>query len=151
MSEPATKQLVFIDASVWVAAAHSPGGGSSLVLEICRGKRFGAMCSQRVLMEAQTNVRHKMPVEALARFYHLLAETAPLITAAPSEDDETEYAAFVAAKDAHVVAAARASDAAYLVSLDRKHIVTDQVRASIKPVSVLTPAEFIQLARSTSN
>jgi predicted nucleic acid-binding protein len=75
----------------------------------------------------------------------------PLRETLSSEDEETECAAFVAAKNARVIAAARASGAAYLVSLDRKYIVTDQVRASIKPMAVLTPAEFIQRIRSMSN
>jgi predicted nucleic acid-binding protein len=147
MSEPSAKQLVFIDASVWVAAAGSPEGGSSLTLEVCRGARFAAVCSQRVLMEAQTNIRYKMPVEALARFYRLLAEQNPAITPAPSEEEETACEKVVAAKDAHVIAAAHASGAAFLISLDRKHIVTQQTRTSVEPMLVLTPAEFIQRVR----
>lgn len=64
-------------ASVWVAAAGSETGGSSLVLDICRGRRFAAQCSQKVLLEAQRNIRAKLAPDALARFYRLLAAVAP--------------------------------------------------------------------------
>lgn len=137
------KQRVFVDASVWVAASASPSGGSSLVLEICRGKRHAAVCTQRVLMEAQTNIRHKLPQAALVRFYDLLASI-PL-EVLPEVDQDQEHAAeeLVAPKDAHVLAAATAGQVEFLISLDRKHLANDTVREVVRPLQVLLPGEFI--------
>jgi putative PIN family toxin of toxin-antitoxin system len=136
---------VFIDASVWIAAAGSPTGGSSLVLEICTGQRFKALCSQRVLQEAQTNLRDKLPVEALIRFYKLLATVTPGIVSPVALEEEDRYSGLIAEKDAHVVAAAVRGGATYLVTLDRKHLANAVVRGAGLPIQILLPGEFISL------
>lgn len=144
MTAAEDKRRVFLDASVWVAAAGSPTGGSALVLEVCQGHRFAAVCSQRVLLEAQVNIRSKQPAEALVRFYQSLAAVSPVLSSPPAVDEEARYTAWVAPTDAHVIAAAVQSEAHFLLSLDRKHLVNDQVRQAGLPFQVLTPGEFIQ-------
>jgi predicted nucleic acid-binding protein len=136
---------VFIDASVWIAAAGSPTGGSSLVLEICGGQRFEAVCSQRVLQEAQTNIRANLPVEVLVRFYQLLAAAEPGIVSPVGPGEEVQYSGIIAEKDAHVVAAAVRGGAAYLVTLDRKHLANAEVRGAGLPIQILLQGEFINL------
>jgi len=145
MSGETAKEGVFIDASVWIAASGSPSGGSSLVLEICGGRHFYALCSQRVLQEAQTNMRAKLPVEALVRFYRLLAAVEPGIVSPVAPDEEVQYGGIIAEKDAHVVAAAVRGGAAYLVTLDRKHLANAAVRGAGLPIQILVPGEFINL------
>lgn len=144
MTPAEAKHIVFLDASVLVAAAGSPSGGSALVLEVCGGQRFAAVCSQRGLLEAQVNIRSKLPAEALVRFYQLLAALSPTLVPPVTAAEEAEYASLVASKDAHVIAAAVQSGADFLLSLDRKHLVNNQVRAAGLPFQVLTPGEFIQ-------
>lgn len=137
------KKRVFIDASAWVAASASPSDSSALVLEVCRGERYTAVCTQRVLMEAQTNIRHKLPQAALIRFYELLASVP--IEMLPEVDDEQERLAgrIVAAKDAHVLAAAIAGALDLLITLDRKYLANETVREAMQPLQILLPAEFI--------
>ena len=145
MTGETAKKGVFIDASVWIAAVGSPAGGSALVLEICSGRRFHALCSQRVLQEAQTNIRAQLPVEALVRFYQLLAAAEPDIVSPVAPDEEVQYGGTIAEKDAHVVAAAVRGGAAYLVTLDRKHLANADVRGAGLPIQILLPGEFINL------
>lgn len=40
---------LFIDAGVFIAAAASPEGGSSFVLELCKGGHFHAVCTRFIL------------------------------------------------------------------------------------------------------
>lgn len=138
------KTRAFIDASAWVAASASPSGGSALVLEVCRGKRYSAVCTQRVLMEAQVNIRHKLPQAALVHFYELLASVP--IEVLPEVDNEQERLAegIVAPKDAHVLAAAIAGEVDFLITLDRRHLANETVREAVRPLQILLPAEFIQ-------
>jgi len=142
---PLERIPVFVDASVWIAAAASPTGGSSLVLEVCRGKRFAAICSQRVLLEAQQNIRDKMTTHEMARFYQLLAAASPSLVPPVAAEAEIQYEEIVGLKDAHVVAAAVHGEAAFLVTLDRKHLANERVRAAGLPLEMLTPGEFIRL------
>jgi putative PIN family toxin of toxin-antitoxin system len=145
MTSEDAEEGVFIDASVWIAAAGSPTGGSALVLEICCGQHFKALCSQRVLQEAQINLRDKLPVEALVRFYRLMATVSPEIVSPVAPDEEVHYGNTVAEKDAHVVAAAVRGSATYLVTLDRKHLANAAVRGAGLPTQILLPGEFISL------
>lgn len=139
-------ERVFIDASVFIAAAGSPSGGSALALDICQGRRYTAVCSQRVLLEAQTNIRDKLPREALARFYRLLAASSPELVTPAIDDEIARCAEFIALKDAHVVASAIKGAAAYLITLDRKHLANEMVRAAGLAFQIMTPGDFLQQA-----
>lgn len=145
MTQPAPKAGVFIDVSVLIAATASPTGGSSLVLEICQGHQFTAQCSQRVLFEAQTNIRGKLSPDHLARFYQLLAALSPQLVSPGTPEEEGAYVELVGANDAHVVASAVRGAAAHLITLDRKHLANDTVRAADLPFQMLLPGEFIHL------
>jgi len=47
-------------------------------------------------------------------------------------------------KDAHVLAAALACRAEYLLTLDRRHLLTDKVLDAGLPIEVLTPGTFLK-------
>lgn len=85
-----------------------------------------------------------MPSEALARFYKLLAASSPALVPPATDDEIARCAQFVAAKDAHVVASAVKSAAAYPTTLDRKHLANQVVRAAGLPFQILTPGDFLQ-------
>ena len=97
---------LFIDASVFIAAAGSPEGGSSFVLRLCKQGHFRAVCTKLVLLEAERNIRRKLGAEALLRFYRDLAELDPLVEAPPSPEEIAACEPLVGEKDAHVLAAA---------------------------------------------
>ncbi|MHB0877438.1 MAG: PIN domain-containing protein [Anaerolineae bacterium] len=141
--------LVFIDASVWIAAAGSEQGGSSLVLEVCRGRRYAAQCSQRVLLEAQRNIRIKMSSDCLARFYRLLAAASPALVTPVGPEDEAAFRELAGAGDAHVIAAAVRGGAAFVVTLDRRHLANERLRGVGLPCKVVTPGEMLQVMRQS--
>jgi predicted nucleic acid-binding protein len=138
------QRRVFLDASVLIAAAASPSGGSSLLLEICCGKGCRAVTTKRVLLEAQRNVRKKFSEPDLIRFYREIASLELEIAQPATEEELAEYAQLIDRKDAHVLAAAIKSGASFLVTLDRKHFMTRQIREAGLPLSILTPGEFIR-------
>ena len=142
---PSGRIPIFVDASAWIAAAASPTGGSSLVLAACGGKRFAAICSQRVLLEAQHNIRDNMTTHVMVRFYQLLSATSPSQVLPVTAETEAQYAEIVGPEDAHVVAAAVHGSSAFLITLDRNHLANDRVRAAGLPLEVLTAGEFIRL------
>lgn len=135
---------VFLDANVLFAAAASPSGGSARLLEECRHGRYEPIVSRLVLLEAERNIRKKLPPAALRRYHHLL-ETVPLrVVPAPSPEELHLYQPLINEKDTPIVAAAIASGAAYLVTLDRR-LVTDRLRAARLPLQLVTPGELLGL------
>ena len=138
------RSLIFFDASVLVAAAHSPSGGSALTLEVCRGTEFRAAISVRVLLEARVNISEKFGEEDLLRFYRLLAALDPEVVHPPEADQVARCIPLVGDKDAHVLGAALDCAATYLLTLDRRHLLTPSIRSARLPLQVLTPGDFLQ-------
>ena len=136
--------LVCLDASVLVAAAHSPACGSALILEVCRGHRFKATVSIRIIQEARLNISEKFPEEDLVRFYQQLARLEPEIVPPAAAERLAQCATIVKEKDAHVLAAALECGAGYLLTLDKKHLLTSSVQSSGLPLRVMTPGDFLK-------
>ncbi|MGQ9569158.1 MAG: PIN domain-containing protein [Anaerolineae bacterium] len=134
---------VFLDASCWVAAAGSPAGGSSLILKLAQAGRVRVAATRRVLQEAEHNIRTKMGEEHLLRYYRLLGSAKLELIPPVTPEEEAEWSGLVRAKDAHVLAGASKAKADVLVSLDRRHILTERVREGF-PVPVQDTGEFLR-------
>lgn len=139
----ATRPLVFLDASVLVAASRSRAGGSAVAMKVCRGRRFQAALTTRVLLEARRNVARKFGHLELLDLYHDIASLNPVMAPPPSARRIAECVPLTTEKDAHVLAAALECDAAYLLTFDRRHLLTATVLAANLPVRVLTPGDFL--------
>lgn len=135
---------MFLDASVLVAASRSPSGGSALTLDVCRGTRFRAAISVKVLLEARVNIARKFGEQELLRFYEQIAAMDPKMVPPPSQQGVSECEPLVTDKDAHVLAAALECRADYLLTLDRRHLLTPAVLSSGLPLSVMTPGDFLK-------
>ena len=138
----ATPRL-FLDASVLIAAAGSPEGGSALLLEICRARKTPMLVTRLVLREAERNIQEKLDEAALLQFYRLIADLDLQVIPAPASEELKAASGIVAAKDAHVLAAARAGKATHLITLDRKHFLGEKRREGILPIIACTPGEFL--------
>jgi len=143
----AGKKKVFLDASVFIAATGSESGGSSIILEVCKGIKFSAVTSRRILLEAQKNIRKKLSSEALLRFYKEIANLDPEIIKPTSEKRLSQYNDIIAFKDRHVLAGALEVRAAFFITLDRKHFQTEAIRKADLPITIMTPKEFLEFVK----
>jgi len=137
---------VLLDASVWLAAAGSPSGGSSEAIErLATDARYDSLTSTEILLEARRNVDAKFPPPAGARLAALLARLRPRIVATAGVTDPEDLPATLAEKDRHVVRACLAGGAVICLTLDRKHLLTDEQRAwgMRRRFYFIRPAEFI--------
>lgn len=134
---------LFFDASVLIAAAASPTGGSVLVIELCKEKKATPLASRLVLIEAERNIRKKFEESVLVRYYNTLAELDPFVLPTPGQQEIEQAQKVVLPKDAHILAAARNGEASHLITLDRKHFLSDEVRQTIRPILAGTPGEYL--------
>ena len=133
--------LLFFDAACLIAAAGRPAGGSGFLLSIVgRGLLAGAV-SNPVLSETERNILAKLP-DAHAEYLRLVSATPLRVAPAPTEAERQQYAWMVNDKDAHVVAAAVAVGAAFLITHDQA--LADEVNAAGLPFQALAPGEFIR-------
>lgn len=99
--------------------------------------------SKQVLVEAEYNIRRKMPSDVLLRFYQYVGTLPLQIVAAATAGELAQAAEVVAEKDAHVLAAALKAHVDALLTLDRKHLLAPTVRAA-SACAIQTPGEFLQ-------
>ncbi|MBI2910011.1 MAG: PIN domain-containing protein [Chloroflexi bacterium] len=134
--------LLFFDASCLIAATGSPSGGSAFLLSVCARGLLRAAVSQAVLLEAERNIRLKLPPDALGVYRRLIVLTPMTIVALPSKADQRRYRTIVGEKDEHVVAAAISAGAPFLLTLDTR--LQKSVNEANLPIQALSPAAFIK-------
>ena len=140
-----TEQIkLFFDASVLIAGAHSPTGGSGYLLEACRRGRFKPMVTRFVLIEAERNIKAKLGEEDLLRFYQLLGEMDFAIEPPVSGREIASYSHLIEEKDAHVLVAAVRSGAQFLLRLDTRHFMTERLSKADLGLIIVTPGQFIK-------
>lgn len=136
--------LLFFDAACLIAASASPSGGSGFLLSLCGRRLLRGAVSQHVLLETERNIQAKMGQQVL-RSYHSLLLLIPLTVApVPQVTHRQPWQSIVNSKDHHVVAAALACKAPYLLTLDRQlKLQANQAGLSLQAMS---PGEFIKNA-----
>lgn len=136
--------LVFFGPSVLISVARSMNGASAMAFQVCQGKRFRAAVTSLVLLEARANVAEQFTGSELIRFYQQLAALNPDIVPAPSLQRLAECAPLTSDADAHVLASALDCHAAYLLTLDRRRLLTPTVLSARLPLQVITPGDFLR-------
>jgi putative PIN family toxin of toxin-antitoxin system len=134
---------VFLDASCWVAAAGSPNGGSALILKLAQAGHLQVVATRKVLQEAERNIRDKLGKEALLRYYQALGSLEIELVDPITPEEEAQWTSLVAEKDRHVLAGAYKARADVLVSLDRRHILTERVQERF-PIPVRDTGSFLE-------
>jgi predicted nucleic acid-binding protein len=136
---------LFFDASILIAGAHSPTGGSGYLLEVCRRGRFKPVVTRLVLTEAERNIKAKLGEEDLLHFYQLLGAVDFAIEPPISAREITDYSHLIQEKDAHVLAAAVRSSAQFLLTLDTKHFMTERLSKADLGLIIATPSQFTKV------
>ena len=137
-----TVPRVFLDSSVFFAAAYSvTGSAHDLLLAAIQG-RVTLVLSPYVLTETERNIRKRAP-QAHAAFLRFCAAL-PYQLSQPPEPLIADTARVVAAKDAPVIAAARAAQALLVATYDRKDLLSKrpEILAAFG-VTVATPDEIL--------
>lgn len=128
----------FIDASVILAALGSKSGGSSMVLKLIRNGKIAGITSQAVIEEVFRNAyKIKIPESEVSKF---VSNSSLKIIPVPTSIEVEKYLGDTVAKDAHVVASAIRSKSEFIITLDKKHLLS----TLIKGLKIVTPGEFLK-------
>lgn len=135
---------LFLDASVFIAAAGSRTGASAMVLALCRHGHARAVSSRLVLREAERNIQGKLGAGALLRFYQEIAALDLDMVETATSQEVAAQSRIIHPKDAHVLAAALKGRVEALLTLDRKHFLSPSVLQAGLPFAILTPRDFLR-------
>ena len=141
---------VLLDASVLIAAAGSETGGSSATIQmLIDSSVHRAAVSGQILRETLVNLRAKFSRPVLARFFTLLADLQPDLVAAVSDVSLEDLPVVVPPKDHHVLHSCVSGRVAICLTLDRRHLLNDEVRrwAIDRGFRLFTPGEFLEWLR----
>lgn len=131
---------VFVDSSVLFTAVNSPTGGSAKLFTISSLK---LVTSKIVLAEVERNIRKKLQSYHLNRFFMLVRKVS-ILGQLPDDKLIIKAKKAIAAKDAVILVEAKKAKSHYLVTLDRKHFLTQAVSKFISPQKVVTPKDILQ-------
>lgn len=134
---------VFLDASVILAGMASPLGGSGFLLQAARKKKIILIATPLIINEVN---RHLTKLKLQSKQLKTLLNRR--IIRLVKDPDETIIARCRRLTgdpdDAHVLAGAILANVNFLLSLDKKHVLTKRVKKHLSPIRVLSPKQFWQ-------
>jgi predicted nucleic acid-binding protein len=146
MASPPTRipRSVFVDSSVFFAAAYSVTGSAYELVQAAFHGRVALVLSAYVLDETERNLLENAP-RAHPAFLRLRASL-PYRLSRPTKRMVEEAAAVVVAKDAPIIAAARAARVPLVATYDRKDLLSQrQAIHEAFGITVATPEEILRL------
>jgi predicted nucleic acid-binding protein len=137
---------VFLDTSALLAGLASPWGAGNAILGLAEAGLLTLVVSEQVLVEAERNLKEKLPnaVPEYERF--LNTSTLERITN-PSTADVAKAKEIIHPKDASILAAAKNAQVDYLVTLNRKHFLDDPEVVRRSGLRVGAPGDFLTWLR----
>lgn len=134
---------VYFDASVVIAGLLSPSCGSRLLLELVQQGLIIGITSQTVVDEVVGNaVKIHQSLESIHNF---IAESLILVRERLTDTETSWEINTVEQKDAHVIAGAIQSGCDFLVTLDKKHLLTPPLKGAVPNLHILSPADLLAL------
>ncbi len=132
---------IFLDASVIIPALLSPTGGSAKLIKFIKLKAVIGITSQNVIEEVERNsVKIGKNPQEIRQFIN---DNLILIRNKVTSTETKLYKSIVVEKDVHVVTGARLTKCDFLVTLDQKHLLKQEVVRAAKPLKITTPKELL--------
>jgi predicted nucleic acid-binding protein len=133
---------VFLDSSVFFAAAYSATGSAHNLLLTAFDGQIGLVLSQYVINETERNLLKRAP-QAYPAFL-VVRDSLPYQLSDPPEALIVDTMRVVVAKDAPIIAAARAAGAMLVATYDRKDLLSkrEEIQTAFG-VTVATPDEIL--------
>ncbi len=135
---------VFFDASVIIAAMLSPTGGSACVLKYVKAGKIVGVTSQTVINEILEEDKTKRLKKSKAEIEDFIANSGLVVREEITLEEIEPYQNRVDAEDAHLIAGANLTKCAYLVSLDKKHLIREDIKREFLPLKIVSPKELIE-------
>lgn len=135
---------VFFDASVIIAAMLSSTGGSSLLLAYIKAGLIKGITSLTVIDEILEEDKFKKFNRSRKEIEQFITGTGLLVRERITSLDISPYQGMVDIEDAHLIAGANLTRCDYLVTLDKKHLLSVDIRKRFASLKIVSPKELLE-------
>lgn len=135
---------VYFDASIIIASLISTTGGSSLLLEYIKLKKVIGITSQTVIDEVLEEDKYKKLHKSKTQIKQFIAQSGLLVRESITALEIAPYQKIVDTEDAHLIAGAKLTRCQYLVTLDKKHLLKDEIRGKVLPLKIVNPKKILE-------
>ncbi|MDO8283323.1 MAG: PIN domain-containing protein [Thermodesulfovibrionia bacterium] len=136
------KLRIFLDTSALIAGIVSSKGAAREILRLAEADIIDVVISKQVIVEADRNIASKL-THMLADYRKYMKALSPELVHDPSAQDIQKYARLINKDDAPILTAAELSGSDYLVTWDKKHFISANVKKGVT-VQIVTPGEFLK-------
>lgn len=134
----------YFDASVIIAALLSPHGGSSLLFAYVKRKKIIGITSQTTIEEILQEEKYKKLKKSKEEIEQFIAQSGLIVKEAITIDEITPYQGKIDTQDAHLIAGAVLTKCFYLATLDKKHLLREDIQQKFLPLRIVSPKELLE-------
>lgn len=133
---------IYLDASVIIAAMLSPTGGSAKLIQFIKLGIVSGISSQTIVEEVE---KHSAKIgKKVSDIRLFIKDNGILVRKKTTQDEAKPYQDMVVEDDLHVIAGAKLTKSDYLVTLDKKHLLKEEVRKLVKPLKIVNPERYLK-------
>lgn len=134
---------IFLDASVIIAAMLSPGGGSAKVIKLGQLGSWIQITSLTVIDEVKDHI--EKIGKSVMEIDQFIKEHSIVVRKRVTKLEINPFIELVDETDAHLIAGAKLTGADFLITLDKKHLLKEDIRNKFKPLKIVNPEELLRL------
>ncbi len=135
---------VFFDASIIIAAFLSETGGSSLLFKYIEAGRIAGITSQTAIDEILEEDKPKKIKRSREEIEQFIAHSGLIIKENITLDEIVPYEDLVEIEDAHLIAGANLTKCTHLVTLDKKHLLREDIQKRFLPLQIVSPRNLLE-------
>lgn len=133
---------IFLDASVIIASILSPTGGSAKVIRLGQLGQWAQITSQTVIDEVKDHTEKiGKSVEEIDQF---IKEHSVMVRQRMTKSEIRPFIELVDESDAHLIAGSKLTGVDFLVTLDKKHLLKEDIKKRFKPLNIVNPEDLLR-------
>ncbi len=135
---------VYFDASIIIASLLSPTGGSSLLFQYIKLGKIIGITSQTTIDETLEEDKPKRIKRSKEEIEQFISHSGLLVRESITLEEITPYQTLVDLEDAHLIAGAKLTKCTHLVTLDKKHLLREDIQKRFLPLRIVSPKELLE-------
>ncbi len=135
---------VFFDVSIIIAAILSKTGGSALLFEYIKIDKIIGISSLTAIDEILEDDKSKKLNKSKEELEKFIASSGLLIRERINSQNITPYRGMIDIEDAHLIAGAKLTKCEYLVTLDKKRLLREDIQKRFLPLQIISPKELLE-------